>query len=267
MRNRVSEKWNEIGWYGIILGAVAGVVVSTFLGPYLTYAGVHGLNSVNAPLYETPQVEITVTNESNFYENGQEVPEFNEIVWKEEYEVYKISVNNKGKQMIRDLQLYMPLPGCGIYTEKEGPGVGGKYDSENIFTMRLVPSARGGIDLFHCGKKFSADNVGPNEGFSTRIVVKQKFDTCDVLVGFNPTARPRIKYSWYENGIRLEENTTVPVEQLNEEYHQAKKLHVSNAIQGPGDRVEGTYFSTVILGVDAENMNKGIKTCQYANQN
>jgi hypothetical protein len=90
MKERIVQFLKQAGWRGVILS----LVLSVLFAPILSVIA-HPL-LVNTGIYGDPTIEKSVNKLDRDYPAGVTVERFDNISWKEEYDIYRVSLSHEG---------------------------------------------------------------------------------------------------------------------------------------------------------------------------
>lgn len=210
---------------GALLGAIVGVVFSAALSPYVISFVNDQYMKAGAPGYEPPPVKTELSKEDVWYPNGTEVPEFGNLTWKNEYEVYHLLIKNEGNKVARDVEVYSPLPGCIHYVNKDGAGAGGDFNTREIVSVREQGGdpSKNPVRELSCSKFITTDYLDPGDSIGVEFIVTDRFNRCDFLIGLHLRSEIVTTYRWEKAGSYYSTRRSHPQNHLENEYNEVAK--------------------------------------------
>lgn len=266
-RSKIAEFLKDFGWKGVLAGFLISVLLQPFAVSWATQAYV----AVGAPGFERPEVNTTYDGIATIYEPGQEIPDYEGLEWESDYEVVRFTIENPSNRYLRDVQVYLPLPSCSVYTNSQGPSVSGDYQVNDLHTARIQSTRQIHGERYSCSKKIDLGTMSPNEKASVEFVIRQKFDKCDKLLGISPGNRYYINYRWQERNVLFEETKEVNISEVSDFDLRdlGTFLESEPATQIGPQSVEGLEMEVwaMILGVDNSSYEGALKQCQVRSGN
>ncbi|WP_231183537.1 hypothetical protein [Haladaptatus sp. DYF46] len=196
MKDKVSGLLGSISLRDAIVGALVGMLITTAFQPFLVSTMTDFY--VHTGVYDKPDVDIEFSEMDMTYPAGTEVPDFDNLKWRNKYSVYRMAITNSGQKTIQDLEVTTPLPGCAVFVNTDGPSVDGDYEVDDVLSMRFSNGTENqtGITSYQCSKKVSTDFLDPKDTLVVEFVVKRDFKSCDMLLGVFENPDIIAEYRW-----------------------------------------------------------------------
>ncbi|QCW04735.1 hypothetical protein [Natrinema pallidum] len=251
-----------LGWNlniaSIILGAIIGIVIRAFLGPYVNSIATSIYIRLNAPKYEPPELDVEVVKESTVYPEGKPIDYYDGLIWDNEYSVYRFVVSNKGTRDIENLNIVIPLPGYSVYTNTDGESISGNYNISPLFVTRVQTTGDSCVSEKNCSYQIKKDKLAPDNALAVEFVVSQEFKKCDLLRAYSPRPEVSASFDWYINGNRESETEHFDLVKLRREYNNALYL-IDNCTEGPsGKEIDRPYF-IALVGIEDGDIDNAIE--------
>lgn len=260
MKERLFEWVRSFKKKDVLAGVILSLILAALIQPFLVTIATEFWIFLGIGQYETPEPQIEFSESNTDYPNGVQVKYFEGIKWSEDYTLYRMKVKNPSNKVIQDLQVHAPLPGCVVYTNKEGPAVGGDYETDNVLDTRMsgADPNETNITKWHCSKSIKTDFIDPSEQIVVEFVVKDSFDKCDLLLGVANRPVIVVEYRWEIAG------------QLQSEY----MYHTSGELTQPWNKfvennpAKGTMITEIrnrkfgaFIPTNKSSLEKGMNEC------
>lgn len=258
MRDRLSKFTKAISWHEVVIGAIVGLLISTAFQPFL----VSGMTDVyvQTGVYDRPELEVEFNEFDIKYPPGTEVPEFDDLEWKNNYTVYRFKVTNSGEKTIQDLEITTPLPGCAIYVNTAGPAVSGDYKVDDVVTVRYSNGTLDKTEItnYQCSKEISTEFLDPSDTLIVEFVVKDEFQRCDLLLGAPDNPDIITKYRWEVAGQYYSESEAIRKENI---WNGFRDFTQKNPGKGSFmDEIEGRSYGAFIR-TNTSSLAEGMQKC------
>ncbi|MFD1511738.1 hypothetical protein [Halomarina rubra] len=260
MFERIKKRILSLSRHDAIVGGVVGLIIAAVFQPFLVAFVTDIYVGVGAPGYKAPSIETEFSQGKESFEPGSEVIYFENLTWKSEYQLYRVKIDNNGDQLVRDLKVTVPLPGCVEHVNTEGPAVQGDYDIEDTITARMSGSGLkdSPIEPHQCSKVIQANFLDPGESITVEFIVTDKFEKCDLLNGIPDNPDIITTYRWSVSNSVYKE-----VEYNRDTELWSKFTEFTQHQQGKGmfmDMVENRRYGAFLV-TDQESMKQGMERC------
>ncbi|WP_339104700.1 hypothetical protein [Haloterrigena salinisoli] len=248
----------DLNLISIVLGALVGMILQAFIGPYVSSIVTSMYVSIEAPKYESPELDVTVVKERSIYQEGESVECYDGLEWDNEYSVYRFVASNNGESDIENLKLDIPLPGYSVYTNTDDDTIGGNYVIYPLLTTRVQTTGDACVSEKNCSFRIKKEKLAPDNTLAVEFVISQKFEKCDVLRAFSPRPEVSASFDWYVNDSRNSEVKHIELNQFGSEYYNA--LHAfENYTEGPSAMEMGKPYHILIVGIEDEGIESAIE--------
>lgn len=186
MRDSLKTISDSANWKQLLLGALVGLLVTAVFQPWVMSEATDIKKNLNAPGYSEPDIDIQFNYQKLEFSEGTRIEDFGNLTWNDSYAAYQLWVKNRGDKPIRDVDVYLPLPGCIQYINKDGPAASGEFEVTNMLTYRRTGSTKWDevpAEAYVCSKSIQTQALWPGDHFAVEFVVIKKFDRCDILTG------------------------------------------------------------------------------------
>lgn len=263
MKERVAAFVSRLDWANLILGAVIGLLLSSFASP--------ALNPHATRLYEqqgwysAPPVNVNIENTGEFHPVNSTVEDFEGLRWQSDYSVYRVQIQNTGEKAVDQLKFTWRAPGCIVYSNTDGPTAGGHYSLNNRGTYGIFSNQSLAINRYQCTKVIEVveGELKPDESLAVEFVVTNEFEKCDVLIDANPLNRHLLEYTWEKNGVRFAEEDLIHPDHLEATYQEVQ----STQFVGTRESLtlsSGKHIHSFVVGVRGETLEEAVSKCGNA---
>lgn len=259
---------NGFGWNQLIVGAFVGMLIAVIFQPYLAAFVTDKKVALNAPGYKEPKVDVSVDKMYSNYPEGAQIEDFEGLIWKEEYSLYRVKIRNTASKSVSNLELLLRLPGCSRYTNLEGPGISGDVDSSDYIQPRITydleppEGYENRLNTLGCTKKIEISNLPSNELRSVEYVVTRDFSRCDLIIGYEPTSTYDLTYQWRADSETYQVQSSNQVSDLSEDYKSARSpggVGIQTVLRTEGRDPTFAY----LVNVSSSSLNQGVKQCVF----
>ena len=194
MRDKAKSILNELSFKDAFLGAVVGLLISAAIQPFAIAAFTDMYVSMGAPGHTPPPLDVEVSKMENSFSEGERLEEYENLVWNDSYERYRVTIENTGGKAAYDIETRVPLPGCIVGISQDTAF----SETEVILTNQLAGRLNGNLSEaeYDCSKIINANQLFPGERIVVDFVIKDEFSDCDVLIGFHHGAETITEYQW-----------------------------------------------------------------------
>lgn len=260
MREIIARFLRDRSWGDLIMGAVIGLVLTSFASPTLTPHATRFYE--NTGYYPSPTVDVFIQDTGEYHPIGESVYDFEGLEWDQNFTVYRIVIRNDGDNPVEQLEFTWRAPGCIVYSNTEGPSVRGSYSLRNRKTVGVFSDTPLSISQYQCTKIIAIDEgeLSPGESIAVEFVTTLTFERCDVLIDLNPRNLHSLEYTWVKNGVRFDESRIVSPEELNGVYKSAQ----NTSFVGTQQSVQfssGIYVHNFVVGVRGDSIEKAVEQC------
>lgn len=250
-------------------GIFIGLLLFLIIQPWAVAIFTQGAYSLHAPGYQRPGLDVSIERTEEPYREGNIVRDFDELVWRNHYRIYRVSVKNLGSDSMFNFRLDVPLPGCSVYTNSEGPTVHGIYTVQNTVQV-TTHTMNTSIDLFGCVKTISKQRLLPGESLTVEFVLTRDFDKCDYLVGIDPgNYNYSVQYTWEKRNQLFTENYTASLESPQDiKQHYGGSYGIkSGMIAEDASHSLGQQYGMVLVGVQIVSTQESEDVSEEGNRN
>lgn len=261
MIESIRDGAEDTNWVSIIIGAIAGVVITALLSPFIG-AGVTQLY-VGAGIHDGPNVKTSIEKTGEYHPPGQPVKEYSGLIWNESYDVYRIEVWNTNERPVDRLKLRWNAPGCIVHSNTEGEMIYGEYWLHNRYSVDISTRSNLSIRQMQCTKvlEMTESSLGKDERLAVEFVVTQDFETCDVLVDSNPVNEHDLMYRWSVGGERFTEERTLSPGSIEANYIEARNV----SFEGTKEYIQtksGEQGQHYVVGKRGEEFAEAVQQCK-----
>jgi hypothetical protein len=256
MKDRIVVFVKKAGWRGAVLGIVLSVlltpILSVIVNPVFVEAGVYG----------EPTIEKSVNRLDKEYPSDATVERFGNVTWKEEYDIYRISLSHESGPPIQNVIMEIRFPGCFQGAVKRGPEAEGEFTFdtpvEPLVEVSLPEKYHDQVDaeISACTAYLRVEEMHEDEIIRTPIVVSHQPEPCEMLVSYNPDRRFLVEYSWEADGKMVEEQEFGKVTNAENRYQNAKDV-TNNSTLLWSERQYRAY----LYGVESKNSTEAMNQC------
>jgi len=256
MKDRIIVFLKKAGWRGAVLGLILSVllapILSMIVNPVFVDAGVYG----------EPTLEKSVNRIEKEYPPGVTVERFNNLTWKEEYDIYRVTLSHKSGPPIQNAIIEIRFPGCFQGAVKRGPEANGDFRLDTpiqpLIEIGLPEKYHGQVDaeVNACTAYIRIEEMYEDELIRLPIVISHNPEPCEMLVGYNPDERFLVEYSWEANGELVDEREFGKVTNAGERYE-----NTSAVIENSTLLWQEKEYRVYLYGVEATNSTEALDRC------
>ncbi|WP_276246170.1 hypothetical protein [Haladaptatus sp. YSMS36] len=265
MKERVTDWIENLSWADLVVGAILGVVIGSLAAPIVGPVTTDLYKEIG--IYDGPNVETNIQQTGEYHPVGEPVEEFDGLVWKESYDVYRIEIVNTNERPVDRLKLTWRAPGCIVQSNTEGEMVHGPYWLHDRYALEVSSESKLAINEMDCTQvlEMTEGSLGQDERLVVEFVVTRKFDECDVLVDSNPVNQHELMYRWSVNDVQFMEERIVSPSSLESEYAKTRNI----SIVGTRERFvtrSGEKGQHYVVGKRGDTFTEAIQQCGASNE-
>lgn len=193
LRGRIS--WGEI-LVGILITALLSPLIAPIITPVYLVIGV----------FPQPDISAEVEQVDYGYQEGAIYQRFGNLTWKSQYDIYRVHFSNDGGPTLSQAVFEVRFPGCIRGSDVPGSSGYGDITINNPLKLRLETSSNSQpeSDILGCTTQIVTEDIHTNEGYTVEFVIDDQFETCDMLISYNPNRNFFVEMEWDENGQKIE---------------------------------------------------------------